>query len=443
MKLCENEDGLVLFVDIDDFLVQSSTLLQEQVNSKTGFKTDTLSMLEQTKRNCEYFRRYVMEEFMNAFENKRMPNLANFVFEGVGMSGVNPVYFKKLSNYEWKQLEKKLKRFLNGILDASVKILNQYFEERDFFLENDNLPRGQIIPLNLPKERQVIDKFSELLITYLPTLVKVNEFSVSEIKRIVDEAKCKNVPGEKPIIPAYREYVRMDGNDIIKKNDISEKDSKEYIYYEKPVINIEKCAALKSRFYDIITNYRYFEIPSTNAIDYDFIYQRSHLNMGAIFLIQKLLASGRITAAYALSHHNGPRELEAKMRLVKSVLPQLEFIGLRFHSQEHNCEKRVRSSKLDEIIRLGFDPRISVLIDDSSENCDTWHKGEGIQILYKPMTDAEHINGDILQRSHLERITDFSYSAAIEIIDAHLSSLQKEGKIKVKTIPDGGLYYGE
>ena len=100
MRIEENNNGLYLFVDIDDFLVKSSPLIQKQVNEKTGFKTETLSMLEQTKRNCLYYRKHVASECTKAFLEKRMPELEDFLLRSIGLKRINPFYFDQKVNYQ-------------------------------------------------------------------------------------------------------------------------------------------------------------------------------------------------------------------------------------------------------------------------------------------------------------------------------------------------------
>ena len=67
-----------LFVDIDDVLVYSSPLIQQQVNEKTVFKTYVLENIEQLRRNIIYFSKELAKECATAYNEKRLPDTKRF-----------------------------------------------------------------------------------------------------------------------------------------------------------------------------------------------------------------------------------------------------------------------------------------------------------------------------------------------------------------------------
>lgn len=435
----KDNNGLVLFVDIDDFLVRSSPKIQDQVDKKTGFKADTLRMLEQTIRNCKYYTKYVSEECAKAYRERRMPKLDEFLLRSVGISNISPFYFDSLTDEDKKKIYMTPVDKAREYIDAASQIFNQFLEERDTFLEIDNMAFGDIKKFDMAREKATIERFRGLLEEKLYGLIKINEFCLIEIERIVYEARSKNVRGAL-IIPDYGDLIRMDSNDVLKQNSISTSTKKEDILYKKPVETIRNCYFNKDHFYDILRNFTVFSTPSAEIIDYDGIYRKVNVNFAALNLVQKLLESGRFTACYALTHHNGDREEIAKRRFIKEILPQIGFVGLRFHPVEHDAERRMRNPKIDYVLdNLPYPAERVVLLDDSLDNCRTWantdrtETGERpLAILYKPYTDSEIINGVPEKNPEgIERIPECNYIVVRNIIDDKIAKLTKiDSKVK-------------
>ena len=434
MKIMENDKGLYLFVDIDDFLVKSSPLIQRQVDEKAGFRTETLSMLEQTKRNCTYFYKLVAAECQSAFIEKRIPRLEYFLLRRIGFTYLDTLKFEELSGSDINLLYKKPIECAKEYVNIADLFLNRFLEERDTFLEVDNLPFGQNKEFNKVKEDEMTAYFTDLWNSYKNELEKINEFCFLAIDRIVHDAKRRNSGGVY-VIPDYGDLIRMDSNDVLKTNSIDSSSSKEKILYEKPIETIRNCYYNSHLFSDIKTNSVVFNTPSRELIDYDAIYQSCNVNWGAVYLVQDLIASGRFIGYYALTHHNGNRELHAKKRLISEILPQVQLLDLRFHSNEHDVERRYRSSKREYVESLGFDITRAVLFDDSRDNCFDWSikkednssDNRGLALLYKPQTDSEYING-VLERSPLERITNFNLSVVLDIVDEKITLLNAKRK---------------
>lgn len=395
-----------LFVDIDDVLVSSSPLIQKQVNEKTIFKTSVLRNIEQLKRNCEYFVKEIEKECNVAFDEKRLPDFKrfpkelfevdvnNFNFDLCSQEELNKIYLYPIGNAMY-------------YLKVADLILNQFLEERDMFLENDNLPYGVSKNYNYPEEEKNIEMFKQMIVNNYKALTLVNEFCVNEVKNISINARNNGV------VPDYGALVKMDSNDIIRTNDSN--NDYEYYVYEKPIIDVQNCINGDVLGY-ALNNFDILKTPSKELINYDSIYQIENVNLKAVLMIKKVLLSESIKSMYIISHHNGDREFNAKNKLMQELFPGVEVIGLRFHDSEHNIKRRYRSSKFAAARRVcNLDAKYMILLDDSKDNCKDWVSNDGKVILYRKVTDAERTSK--IENSEYPRITDFDYlEATIEDI---------------------------
>ena len=92
------------------------------------------------------------------------------------------------------------------------------------------------------------------------------------------------------------------------------------------------------------------------------------------------------------------------------------YFGKRFHTEEHDAERRDRSSKIDYVAEcLGVDKSRIVLIDDSIANCRDCKEKGGIALLYKAMTDSEKINRRLIETGFY-RVLDLENNDACEYL---------------------------
>ena len=389
---------LYLLVDIDDLLVFSSDKLQETLNQKTNFKTDVLRMLEQLNRNCKYFLDQVKIECNCAKARKEKPCLYRFrVFDNMVFGSEREWYTKPIDAAGY-------------YLEVANALLNQFLEERDTFLEIDNMPNGEIKKFNYQKEMETILIYAELINNNMNAFHKINNFCLEKAEELINFAKIIN-KDDILTIPEYGALVSMDTNDIIKKGSISNIDNisyKKYVLYQKAHENIKNCLNLENRIYDIIINNSVFINPSKEIVDYEDIHNERNVNWEAVRLVEELIHSKMFKGIYFSTHHNGDREEKAKIALMQRIIPEATgFIGQRFHDSEHNSIRRGRSSKIDKAVRvLGVKPEQIVLLDDSKANCGDCKSKLGTEILYKPETDSEKIKGEF-ENTGYNRILTF------------------------------------
>ena len=409
MRVNESKDELYLLVDIDDLLVRSSDKLQEILNKRTNFKTEVLEMLEQLNRNCRYVANEVKKECIIAKYENRLPNLSRF-----------PIFYDfTLNSRLTEDIYTKPVSIANYYKQVAESLLNQFLEERDTFLEVDNMPKGEIKKFDYKKEMTIIVEYFNLLYNNQNALSRINKFCYDEVKRLIKEALSKNNNGELTI-PNYGDLVSMNTNDIIKKNSITSKNSISYkksVLYLKPLHDIAHCVTNFHRIYDIISNAKVFYTPSEEIVDYSDVHSFKNVNWDAVGLVEDLIHSGIFKGVYFSTHHNGGREEKAKQILMKQILPEADgFIGQRFHATEHDAIRRGRSSKIDTaVIELGINEEQIVLFDDSKANCNDCKEKGGTEILYKPQTDSEIING-IMEETGFNRITEFDNNKVYGII---------------------------
>ena len=392
----EKDTNLYLLVDIDDLLVRSSDKLQEVLNEKTNFKTDVLRMLEQLNRNCRYFYAQVKKECDMARISGSMPKLDRFaIFDNI-----------KFARDDWYDKPVMISKYY---IDIASSILNQFLEERDTFLEVDNMSRGESKIFDYKREMELINKYAEVICNNKNAFHKINCFCLKEILNLIHEAKKKNTD-DMITIPDFGALVSMDTNDIIKSNSISlnEMSNKEYILYQKPLDDIRNCINLEDRLYDIVINASAFTASSDEIVDYSAIHNEKNVNWEAVNLVEDLIHSDMFKGVYFSTHHNGKREEKAKIQLMQRIIPEATgFIGQRFHDVEHNVIRRGRSSKIDKACEyLMIMPNQIVLLDDSKANCGDCKNKGGTEILYKPQTDSEIINGKFEDNGY-NRILDF------------------------------------
>ncbi len=417
MRVNENEVKLYLLVDIDDLLVHSSDKLQTIVNEKTNFKTEVLQMLEQLNRNCQYMLNEVIKECNKAKEEKRKPELNRFIiFNNYVFSG-DEIYSKPIDSARY-------------YLQVANLLLNAFLEERDTFLEIDNMAEGSKKYFNFDKELEEVIKYSKYIDNNKDAFHKINLFCLKEAEKLINDAKRNNKNGELTI-PKYGKLVSMDTNDIIKKNSIAtieDASYKEYVLYIKPLQNITNCIKLEDRLHDIVENARYYYQPSHEIVDYSKIHSMENVNWDAVALVEDLIHSGTFAGVYFSTHHNGLREENAKKVLMGQILPEADgFIGQRFHDEEHDAKRRDRSSKTSKAaLCLGILSSQIVLFDDSKANCKDCKDHGGTEILYKPITDSEIINGKV-EETGFNRITDLKNNSVYSMV---ANAYVKQKKIK-------------
>lgn len=412
-----NGNELYLLVDIDDFLVYSSDKLQAVVNEKTCFKTVTLQMLEQLNRNCRYLVSEVTKECKKAMEEGRDPELGRFlIFDGCLFADKEALYTGPIKCAEY-------------YLFVANKLLNQYLEERDTFLEIDNMEKGQRKYFDGDRELAAIIKISEYVDNNKDAFHKINEFCLTSVKKLIEDAKSKGT-GEPP---EYGALVSMDTNDIIKNSSLTGVLDKEYVLYTKPLQNLVGCIENEKRLNDVVSNARVFLERSKEIVNYSEIHSLANVNWDAVNLVKRLKQSGLVAGIFFSTHHNGEREEKAKIALMDEIMPEADgFIGQRFHNVEHDADRRGRSSKISKAIntlRLKYKLNVRydqlVLLDDSKPNCSDCKEKGGLAILYKPVTDSEIINEKV-EDTGFDRITDLTDNDVESIIANY------KGKQKVK-----------
>ena len=361
----KNDVKLYLLVDRDDVTVKSAPLIQRIIDEKTNFKTEVLSMFEQLCRNCRYFADEVI----------------------------------KVCNAEDDWVEINAARYY---LHVANLFLDQFLEERDTFLEIDNMPKGSRKYFDFDKEMAEIIKYSELIDKNRVAFHVINAFCLERLEKIIKEAKAKNA------IPNFGSLFSMDTNDIIKSGSIKKEATREYILYEKPLEILKNCIKNENRIHDIITNACVFYQPSEELIDYSQIHCLDNVNWDAVDLVEELIHSKMFAGVYESSHHTGARENRVKDKTDHIILPEADgYLGQRFHTEEHDAKRRGRSSKVSRAAMiLGIEPSQIVIIDDSAANCRDAEKRGATAIYYKPISDSEKINGK-LEETGLNRITDF------------------------------------
>ncbi len=383
-----------LFIDIDDVLIGSSTLIQNYVENNTIFSKAKLEIIEQINRNCSFFTSKIRKECEMAKKEMRLPNLKRF-----------PNMEKYSFDKPFSELSDKEKEYIYSapIKDAieyeniAIRMYNQFLELRDMFLENDNLRRGESKKYNYFLEGKKLLEFKSCISNNIDSLSNINEYCYKCALAISQDAL------QKGIAPNYRELVKMDNNDIIRTN--VEENSNSFFAYEKPIEDINKCRG-NDIFLYMLKNFEVKKTPSEEIVDYEKIYQQENVNKKAVRVIQKLLSSGMVDISFAITHHNGEREERAKRRLISEILPNTNFIGLRFHETEHNLERRTRSSKFKYASMIcNYEHELMLLLDDSRDNCSDWEKNEGNVILYRPVTDAEKTTK--VKRDEFNRIISF------------------------------------
>lgn len=409
--------GLVLVIDIDDFIVKSSPELQKVVNAKTNFKTDVLNMFEQLIRNCSYLVDEVSEECKNAKDEGRKPDLKRFLIFDEFVEGTD------------EDITDRVIAAAEYYRRVAIELKEQFLEERDTFLEIDNMKKGMRKYFEYEKEMAKIIELANKVHNNKDAFHKINKFCLSEFERIVKDAKDNNK------IPSYGALVSMDSNDVIKGSSVGDDASVEELYFNLPRKNLENCIKNEPRIIDIVTNADVFFKKSEEIVDYSKIHTEVNVDMKSVSFINRLIDSKKFKYGAFGTHHNGDREDGDKRSLMSRILPRVkEFVGLRFHDVEHNVIRRGRSSKITKVAhKLHILPEDVVLLDDSIANCRDCQKNGGLAILYKPMTDSEKINGR-LEDTGFVRITDFSeesYRIVMEAVDKHLAKLENN-KIKIK-----------
>ena len=414
------KDNLYLFIDIDDVLVNSSPLIQKQVEKYTPYAKNVLTMYEQLNRNCKFYAKEVEKECKTAYQEKRLPKLNLFPnFDNFDYEIDKEFNFDNLNNSQITHIYLDPVDFAKYFIKVANMLLSQFLEERDIFLEIDNLAYGKDKNYDYEEELVTLDFFDKLLKENRKALVNINHFCYGEIKKIVEAAKKDNA------IPEFGDLIKMDSNDIIRTNDVTEKSSKEDVLYNKPIKEVGMCLDYEEHLEDIVKNFSLMQNASRELLDYDIIYQSENVNVDALKSVRDLLNTGMFKGAYCITHHNGLREKKAKQSLVNEILPGVGFIELRFHDSEHNLRRRKRSSKMHcvEKMNIGSNENF-ILLDDSKDNCKDWQENGGFPILYRKLTDAELIKNEKEDTGFI-RVTEFNSDELIGIIENYRKSKQK------------------
>ena len=421
----EMNEQYYLFIDTDDVLIDSSTLIQSQVDSHTPFKTTTLKMYEQLSRNCKYYANEVEKECKLAYKEKRLPKLYQFPNLEKYDFGITNFNFNELDSTKISHIYENPVDFANYYVKIANKILEQFLEERDIFLETDNLSFGEKKNVDYEQEKYTLDFFIKTLKNNREAFVNINYYCLREIKRIIDVAKLK---GD---IPKYGALIKIDHNDIIRTNSISSSITRDELLYEKPITDVSRCIIYEDALEDIIKNFPLMMNESREVINYDNKYKIKNVNWEAKKAIEVLVNSGLIKAKYNISHHNGLREHTAKERFIYSVLSNTKFIGMRFHGTEHKVVRRFRSSKMEEALKLfpDIEPSRMILLDDSIDNCRDWENKGGRAILYRKLTDSEIVRGH-MEDTGLTRITKFDGDELVDIVNSYKYNKTKRYGVK-------------
>ncbi len=397
--------GNILFCDIDDVIIDSSTPIQSYVNKYTIFETNVLKAIEQFRRNCQYYYDCVEEEYKKAEAEGRTPNVQRFpnlhIYD-------NSIFSKENGKFYYYPLYSA-----RYYLEIADRLLDEFLEERDMFLELDNLPLNGKKIYDFKAEEEYLNTFKKTLRDNYYSLDEINQFCLREVQRIGSEAM------ETHTFPDYKALVKMDTNDIIRTND--KMDGYKERYFDRPREDVENCIKADVIEY-AIQNFDRREHFSRGIVDYDAIYVPEKVNKDAVTVIQRLMTSDMIDKLCFITHHNGLREENAKRRLIKTLFPDAEFLGMRFHSEEHNIKRRGRSSKFDRAKTDDIDAEKMILLDDSKDNCNDWYKKGGKVIIYRRITDAERISK--LETFDYPRITDFDY------LEETLSEVIVKDKVK-------------
>lgn len=265
-------------------------------------------------------------------------------------------------------------------------------------------------------------------------LVRNAEFCV---KRIELECKKAFLLGK---IPKLGELNKAASNDIFRSDSKLTPEDCKYILYRKPIKDAN--LALDYAKYDkemfLEARDSFLENDNTlrrehGAVDYDSIYIKENANMDVINTVNSLYQAGLFTGIYELSHHNGGREESAKRRLNQQTMPDIPFLGLRFHTEPQNPGvRRGRSSKALYVKKLfNFESlKNCYLIDDSQSNIEEWIRQGGKGILYRPIT-KEELAKDAIESFAYPRLFHFSEEEVMSIIN-ELEKEEDKGYSKVK-----------
>ena len=419
--------GLALLIDMDDLWVNMADKQQEMIDKHefangVRFKTKTIKMLEQQVRNCRYIYSKIKSECEKAEAENRTPDIAGF-----------PTFNKYKFNPRDPERYKRPIEIAHKYLRDATALYNQFFEERDTFLEIDNLHKGEKIKFDLKREHRTIEKYRRLILADKLAFSEINEYCLGEVRRISREAKGKYVDG-KPVVPDYGELIRMDSNDVLKKGDLNIENSrevekyKEYVLYEKPEKLLQNCVDEQDSIMDIVTNEAVYSMACEEVIDFKAIYSIENINGDAVRFARSLIESGLFALSFIATHGTGGREAESKDDLGVITLPEADgIIYQMFHKYKHNGKKRLRDSKVDfsmtAIMSLApilgeefVSKLVALLLDDSTDNIVDAVKKGALGIQYKPVTDAEIIKGFDEMIAEMNEVKDKNLKEALQYL---------------------------
>ena len=310
--------GKLIFFDLDDYMVESSPLIQAAFDKKTRFKNDKLLSLEYVLASCKEAYERNKEEIERAFACGERPRLIGNV-----KVGSNDVIKTTSGNAAIDELEKekrRIERWYKKPLELSKMAYGDAYWAKEMFLE----------------ERD--------------------------------------------------HFLEMDNQETVENG----------------------------------------------IVDYQNIYTKEHATPGALSMIEEIIESGEYDGHFCLSHHNGGREEVCKRKFIEGIFGnKLRFIGLRFHSEAYEEERRrPRSSKALYVMQKFNLPNLEgcVLVDDSTANLDDWIKYGGMGILYRPITEDEEYEGYLVPHGNkYPRITEMSKNSLDKALKFYM------GDVKVLT----------
>jgi len=303
---------------------------------------------------------------------------------------------KENSHKEVEFIEYEVLDFVKNNLYERLK------ECRDCFLEYDNYKNNgdKQQYINLYKE-SIINSSNKDLTNIFRYLESILKYSYQIIKKECADAWSQR---RKPILPFS---IINDDNDIISES--IDGININAVMYEKPVERalsaLNYIGEQKNSYNNCHDDFLVASemIGDEQIVDYNEIYSRGNLVLGAREALKDSLDSCLFSDAIFLSHHTGEREVNAKKQLFEVELPFVTMNKsslMKFHSEQAKMNvRRTRSSKALQAIeimrKLTGVASISecYLIDDSPENLVNWNMYGGRAILYRPRTKEEIATG--------------------------------------------------
>ena len=173
--------GKMLFIDLDDCMVESSTLIQRIINERTRFKSADLAMLDFKVSNLKEIFERNKKEIARAYVHNEKPRVI-----GCMQAGSNDIFKSSSNKKTLTELEKEKQRIYHWYkepYEISEKAYNDAFkekemflEERDNFLETDNQLREEYGVINY-QDIYTTDYLSNGIHNLIKILHKSSEYS--------------------------------------------------------------------------------------------------------------------------------------------------------------------------------------------------------------------------------------------------------------------------